>query len=197
MARPGRKEQVLDAAVMLFSRKGYHGTTVRDIAEEAGMLSGSLYAHIASKEDLLYEIVLGAADRFMAALRPIADGPGTATERLRQAMIAHIGVIASSRDASIVFMHEWQALSAERRAVAACRRDDHEALFAQIIRQGVESGEFYATLDQKFARLLVLSAVNWVYTWYDPLGPLAPEALADRFATLVLDGLTHRGGGIT
>ncbi len=194
MARPGRKEQVLEASVTLFSRKGYHGTTVRDIAEEAGMLSGSLYAHISTKEDLLYEIVLGAADRFTAALQPIASGPGNATARLRQAMIAHIGVIASSRAASIVFMHEWQALSEERRAVIAARRDEHEALFTQIIRQGVESGEFYAALDQKFARLLVLSAVNWVYNWYDPAGPLAPEALADRFATLVLDGFTHRGG---
>jgi len=184
----------VEAAVALFSRQGYHGTTVRDIAEESGMLSGSLYAHISTKEDLLFDIVLGAADQFMAALRPIVDGEGTAAAKLRRAMAAHLRVVADSLPAATVFLHEWKALSPERRAVVAERRAAYEALFADIILRGAATGEF-AVADPKFARLLVLSAVNWLYEWYDPAGPLPPEAVADKFADLLLTGLTRRGGG--
>lgn len=188
MARPGRKVNVLAAAVSLFSRKGYHGTTVRDIAVQSGMLSGSLYAHIAAKEDLLFEIVLQAAREFMAAVQPITLATGPAAGKLRAAMAAHLRVMSGSRDRATVFMHEWKALSPERRESAARYRDDYESLWAVMIREGIDSGEF-RPVDQKFARLLVLSALNWVYQWYDPAGPMGPDALADRFADLILIGL--------
>jgi AcrR family transcriptional regulator len=194
MARPGRKENVLEAAVTLFSRKGYHGTTVRDIAVESGMLSGSLYAHISSKEDLLYEVVLRAADQFMTAVQPIAESSLTPSEKLRQAMAAHLRVVASSLDAATVFMHEWKALSDERRAQVAERRNAYEQLFAGIIREGITSGEF-REVDEKFARLLIMSAVNWLYEWYNPDGPLGPDEVANKFADLLLKGFQREGGG--
>lgn len=194
MPRPGRKEHVLEAAVSLFSRKGYHATTVRDIAESSGMQSGSLYAHIAGKEDLLFEIVLGAAEQFMTAIQPIAAGPGTASEKLRAAMKAHLRVVAGALPAATIFLHEWKALSGERREIIAARRNAYEESLAQIIRQGVAAGEF-RQLDEKFARLLVLSAVNWLHEWYDPAGPLLPDAVADKFADLLLEGFVQRGGG--
>lgn len=194
MPRPGRKANLLESAVALFSRKGYHGTTVRDIAEDTGMLSGSLYAHISSKEDLLFEIVIRAADQFQQAVEPIADGPGTSEQKLRQAMRAHVRVVAASVEAATVFMHEWKALSPDRRAVVAERRNEYERLLARIIRQGVESGEF-RQLDEKFARLLVLSAVNFLYEWYDPNGPLKPDAVADKYADLILQSFMREGGG--
>ncbi|HEY3366652.1 MAG TPA: TetR/AcrR family transcriptional regulator [Symbiobacteriaceae bacterium] len=192
MARPGRKEHVLDAAVTLFGRKGYHGTTVRDIARESGMLSGSLYAHIDGKEDLLFEIVARAADRFMVAVQPIAGGFGPASDKLRRAMAAHIRVVAGSRDAATVFLHEWTALSPQRRALIAEKRDAYEALFARIIREGVDCGEF-RPLDERFARLTVLSALNWLYAWYTPGGPLGSDEVADKFAELFLEGFRQEG----
>ncbi|HWI65259.1 MAG TPA: TetR/AcrR family transcriptional regulator [Symbiobacteriaceae bacterium] len=195
MPRHGRKEDVVAAAVALFSRKGYHGTTVRDIALESGMLSGSLYAHIESKEDLLYEIVLGAAERFMAAVGVALDSRQPAAAKLRGAMKGHLRVMAESREAAAIFMHEWKALSPERRAVIAEKRRNYEGAFAAIIAEGVAVGDF-RPVDEKFARLLVLSAVNWLYQWYDPSGPLGPDAVADRFADLIVHGLvSHKGGG--
>lgn len=188
MPRQGRREEVLEAAVSLFSRKGYHATTVRDIAELVGMQSGSLYAHIASKEDLLYAIVMEAADRFMAAIAPIAESGEPAGEKLRQAMAAHIRVVASSPAAATVFLHEWKALSPERRAAVADRRAAYEGQLARIIHDGVASGEF-RPVDATFVRLLVLSAVNWVYQWYQPGGPLGPDEVASRFHAIILRGI--------
>lgn len=188
MARPGRREEVLEAAVSLFSHKGYHATTVRDIAVGAGMQSGSLYAHIASKEDLLFEIVMQAADRFMEAITPIADGGEPAAVKLRQAMAAHIRVVAASPEAATVFLHEWRALTPERRAQVAERRAAYEEQLARIIRAGVESGQF-RPIDESFLRLLVLSVVNWVYQWYQPGGSLGPDEVADRFHEIIISGI--------
>lgn len=193
MPREGRKEQILQAAKALFSARGYHGTTVRDIAGYTGMLSGSLYAHISSKQDLLYEIMKEAADRFLGALRPIATGPGSAREKLRQAIVAHVQVVAGSLDAATVFLQEWRHLDGPRRADIQARRDEYEALLAGILRQGVAAGEF-RPVDEKCARFLILGAANWLYTWYDPQGPLSPQEVGERFADLVLGGLEARPG---
>lgn len=188
MPRPGRKEQILEAAVALFSQNGYHATTVRDIADESGMLSGSLYAHINSKEDLLFEIVDRGANDFLLALEPVAYGPGSASQRLEAAMAAHISVVARSLPTATIFLHDWKALEKDRRDRILAKRSRYESLLAHIIRDGVNSGEF-RPVDEKFARLLVLSAVNWLYEWYDPEGPLAPDEIAARFAELILRGL--------
>ncbi len=188
MGRPGRKEELLEAAVALFSQKGFHATTVRDLADQVGMKSGSLYAHIATKEDLLEQIVLRSAEQFQAAVAPIVAGDAPAGVKLRQAMAAHIRVVASDPAAATVFLHEWKALSPERHATVIAARVAYEELLAAIIRQGVERGEF-RPVDETFARLLVLSAVNWVYQWYQPGGPLGPDEVADRFAELILHGL--------
>ncbi|MFZ5826620.1 MAG: TetR/AcrR family transcriptional regulator [Bacillota bacterium] len=198
MPRPGRRDEMLEAAVALFSRKGYHGTTIREISDEVGIQSGSLYAHFSSKEDLLFEIVMQAADQFMGSITPIADGPGPAADRLKRAMAAHIAVVSSSPEAATVFLHEWRALTPERRAIVADRRAEYERQLARIIRQGVESGEF-RPIDEGFTRLLVLSAVNWVYQWYRPGGPLGPDEVADRFHKIILRGIesdseSERGG---
>jgi AcrR family transcriptional regulator len=191
MGRPTRKDLILEVAVRLFSERGFHGTTIREIAEAAGMLSGSLYAHIQTKEDLLYEVVMQAADRFMGAIAPLVSAELPAAEKLRQAMIAHAEVVAASRAHATVFMHEWKALSPDRRAEVAARRKAYEAQLGQILQEGVQRGEFYL-IDERMARLLILSAVNWLYEWYDPTGPLTPADVAERYWRLVLDGLQPR-----
>nr|PZN39541.1 MAG: TetR/AcrR family transcriptional regulator [Bacillota bacterium] len=188
MPRVGRKEQILAAATALFARKGYHATTVRDIAEEAGMLSGSLYAHIDTKQDLLVAVVERAAEAFTEAVVPIARSGLPPGEKIRAAMRAHVRVVAESREAATVFMHEWRALDEERRQAALALRDRYEALWDGMIREGIASGEF-RPVDPKFARLLLLSAANWIYQWYNPDGPLGPDEVADRFTDLILNGL--------
>lgn len=193
MARPARREELLQAAARVFSRRGFHGATVREIARRSGMLSGSLYAHIETKEDLLYEIVLRAARQFIASVRPVAMREGPAAERLREALRAHIRVVAGSIDEATVFLHEWKALSPDRREKVRELRDSYEGLWNRIIEDGLRSGEF-RPVDPKFARLLILSAANWAYHWFRPEGPLSADEVADRFADLVLDGLAARSG---
>ena len=186
--RPTRREQILEEAARLFGRRGYHATSMRDIGEATGMLAGSLYAHISSKEDLLFEIVLQAANQFLdrlESLRPLDLSP---EERLRRAMRAHVGVVADNLDEAWVFHHEWKALTGERRDEVRRLRRRYEQLWDEIVR-GLPGAA-----DPRFARLLVLSAANWTYTWYRPEGPLSPDEVADRFSDLLLAGLGTKEG---
>src|SRR5918999_2878231 len=123
LPRSSRSEQIADVATRLFSERGYHGTSMRDIAEGSGVRAASLYAHIARKEDLLYGIVSRAAERFMADVEAAATEATRPRDRLRAAMRAHVRVVAEDVRAARVFHHEWTALTGKRRAEVVQLRD--------------------------------------------------------------------------
>ena len=194
MARStARREEILAVAGELFRQKGYHATSMQDIADRLQLQRGSLYAHIDSKEELLFEIVDRAAERFLAGIEQAWRAGGSATERLRLALQAHMTVIAEHRDTATVFFHEWRFLRDDLRRQIQAKRDRYEARWRELIADGIARGEF-RPVDPRFAALLALSAVNWSYHWYSPAGPLSPAAVADRFAELILDGLRLRPG---
>lgn len=185
-----RKEEILGIACQLFSKKGYHATTIRDISEACGILAGSLYAHINSKEDLLFEITHQGAEAFLQSLQPVVQSKATATEKLTQALTAHIRVIEQNLEAATVFFHEWKALSNNRLMQIQEKRDQYEEMWAEIIREGVKSGEF-RQLDEKFARLLILSVGNWLYQWFQPDKECSAEEVAERFIQMMMMGFRH------
>jgi AcrR family transcriptional regulator len=188
-----RKDQIYQVAERLFSERGYHATTIRDIARELQIEGGSLYSHINSKQELLYEIVLRGSERFMQGARKAIAGGGGAREQLRRLMRQHLTLTAESLDASVVYFHEWHHLDAAQQEVIKARRDEYEGYVRQIIRQGVASGEF-APGDERMLALHVLSLLNWTYHWYNPEGRLSAGELADLFYQQLLYGLEPRGG---
>jgi AcrR family transcriptional regulator len=192
IADPERKTAIFDAAERLFSARGYHATSVRDIAAEIDRQGASLYAHVGGKEDILWGVVSRAADEFFAALAPILAADLPPVEKLRRAIAAHVRVVTSSPDAATVYLHEWQQLGPARRAAVRRRRDEYEGLLRGLIAAGVADGSF-APVDPKFAGLLVLSAVNGVYQWYRPGGALDPEQIAAHLTDLILNGLLPAG----
>lgn len=187
-----RKEQVYSTAGTLFSRKGYHATSMRDIARELNLQGGSLYAHIDSKEDVLWEIVQRAAREFLGAARPAAGRQASASERLRSLVHEHVRVLTRHREDATVFLHEWRFLSEDRRRTVQQQRDEYEALFRRVISDGVESGEF-RQLDPRLTALAVLSVGNWMYQWYTPDGSLTPDEIASSFSELLLNGIMKGG----
>lgn len=186
-----RREQIYDTAGALFSRRGYAATSVRDIARELDLQGGSLYAHIESKEDVLWAIVSRAAEQFLATARPLAARDAPATDRLRGMIHAHIAVVTGQVERATVFLQDWKYLSPERREAIRAQRVEYEGLFRAVIADGVARGEF-APADPKLAAMLVLSALNGVHLWYRAGGGLGPGEIADRFADMLLHGLVAR-----
>jgi AcrR family transcriptional regulator len=189
-----RRRQIEDVASALFSRRGYAATGMRDIARALDLRGASLYAHIPSKEAVLAAIVEEAANSFHAAVRPIAEGPGSAPERLRAMVGAHVRVVTGGRERAKVFLFEWTFLAPERRQAIARSRSEYQGYFERVIADGVAAGELSAP-DPKLAAVFILSAMNAMAHWYRPDGPLGPDALAEQYAELFLKGLRPDPGG--
>jgi AcrR family transcriptional regulator len=181
-----RRRELTREAARLFAERGYHGTSIGDLAQALGVQKGSLYAHIRSKQDLLYETMRDGAEAFHAALDAVPDGPAT-PERLRLAMRAHLRVVAEQLDVATVFVREWRYLEGERREEILAERRRYEERFRALFREGRELGDLRTDLDDAAAALLVLSALNWAYTWLTP--ERDTDELADRFFALLLDGV--------
>ena len=181
-----RRRELTREAAKLFARQGYHGTSIGDIAEALGVQKGSLYAHIDSKEDLLYETMREGADAFHAALDAIPDD-APATEKIRLALRGHLRVVAEQLDVATVFVQEWRYLDGERREEIVAERRRYEERIRELFREGREHSELRADLDEASATLLLLSAANWAYTWLQP--GRDTDELADRFFALLVDGM--------
>lgn len=172
-----RRREIDEVASELFHANGYAATSVRDIARALDIQGASLYAHVASKEDLLWAIVDQAATEFeRAADRAVADTPtADAVERLAALVEAHVEVVTADPERSSVFVTEWRHLSAERRTA---------------IDEGASVGAFRAT-DAAIAATFVLTALNGIATWYRPEGRLSPDRIADHYVELALRSLSE------
>jgi AcrR family transcriptional regulator len=186
-----RKDQIYEVAERLFSERGYHGTTMREIARELEIEGASLYSHISGKQALLYEIVLRGSEQFLQAARAAYELAEPARVRLYELMRRHLAIMAESTPRAIVHFHEWRHLDAERQAVIRGRRDEYEGYVRQIIRSGVASGEFVPS-DERLVSLQVLSLLNWTYQWYTPGGTWNAHVLANHFFDLLMRGLEPR-----
>ncbi len=183
---PTRRNELLRQAARLFAEKGYHGTSIGDLAEAMGVQKGSLYAHIESKADLLWEVAREGAEAFHAALDAVPeDAPPL--ERIRLALRSHLRVVAEQLDVATVFVREWRYLEGERRDAFVAERRRYEERFRALFREGRELGELRTDLDEGAATLLALSAANWAYTWLR--GGADTDQLADRFHAVLLDGM--------
>lgn len=181
-----RREELTRIAARLFAAQGYQGTSLADLAEGLGVQKPSLYHHIDSKEDLLWEVARAGSEAFHAALDAVpADAP--ATERIRLALRAHLGVVAGQLDVATVFVREWRFLSDARREAFVAERRRYEARIRDLFREGVEASELRTDLDVATAALLFLSAANWAYTWLRPDADTA--ALGDRLYAALLEGM--------
>ena len=185
-----RRRAIEDVASDLFREHGYAATSVRDIARALQIQGPSLYAHVASKEEVLWAIVDRAATRFEQAAdaaEATADGrrPATRSRPSPRSFAPTSHVVTDDVGEASVFVHEWRALGPERRAAILERRDAYEARFRRRIGEGIAIGAFAMT-DPALAATVLLTALNGVATWYDPDGRLAPDRVADHLVDLSL-----------
>src|SRR5918911_5170200 len=158
-----RRKELLRQAARLFAEQGYHGTSIGDLAEAMGVQKGSLYAHIESKADLLWEVAREGAEAFHAALDAVPEQL-PATEKIRLALRAHLALVAAQLDVATVFVQEWRYLEGGRRHEILAERRRYEERIRAFFREGRDLGELRTDLDDATAALLALSAANWAYT---------------------------------
>jgi TetR/AcrR family transcriptional regulator, cholesterol catabolism regulator len=184
-----RAEEVYAAALRLFREKGYHATSMQDIAEAVGLYKGSLYHYIGGKQDLLVQVFERALGGLLDEVEHIAaDESLRPSQQLRLVIVAHVQAVASNLDALTVYLHEFRALAGEALDRVRQQRERYRILLERVIERGVRTGEL-ATDDVDIVTLGVLGMCNWIVQWYRPGGRLNAEEIGQRFADLVLGGL--------
>jgi AcrR family transcriptional regulator len=190
-----RRREIDEVASELFHANGYPATSVRDIARALDIQAASMYAHVASKEDVLWSIVDAAATAFEQAAAAAVDDAASVdpVDRLAALVEAHVEAVTANPQRSSVFVTEWRHLSAARREVIAARRDAYEARFRGAIRDGIAGGVFRST-DPGIAATFVLTALNGIATWYRPDGRLSADRIADHYVDLALRAVSEDHG---
>ncbi len=183
------REDVISAAGRLFARDGYHGTSMRDLGRELGLLGSSLYSHVEGKQELLVAVVERGAEFFQASADAALAAEGPASERLRRLIEGHLGVILDHRDEVRTYLNEARSLEPASRERIVAARDRYEQAFRTVLKEGVADGSFRADVDPKLAGIFVLSILNAVDRWYEEDGRLDRTALASRIADMVERGL--------
>ena len=182
------RDDILEAAAQVFRQKGFHGASMADIAEAVNLQKASLYHHVSSKQELLFELLDRALELLLERISPITRLDLPADERLCRMIREYLQILAENTDLSSVLLFEHRSLEGRQHARHIPNRDKFEALWREVLAEGVRSRRF-ACEDTALAARAVLGIMNWTITWYRPNGALTIEQISDQYANLLLNGL--------
>ena len=188
--KKSRQEEVYAAAARLFATRGYHATRMQDIADELGMLKGSLYYYFDSKEDLIVKITSGRIEELLKAVQAIVDTGYSPTQKLTLAIDEHLRFFQDHVHIYTIFVREHLSDINDGTAnTADLLNKQYQNLFTQILQEGIDAGEFSAETDTQVVMRAILGMCNYTWSWYDPDGRVPVRELARMFTQLILGGI--------
>lgn len=190
-----RETSIYHAAVRLFEERGYHATSVQDLADAVGLQKASLYHYMSGKEDLLFRIVERTMAGYLSDLAEVGRTSGTGAECLQALVRRHVARVCEEAATLTILLRDAHGLTGEARERAIGLTDRYTEGVAEILRRGAADGSLRRDLDPAIAALFLLGALNWIHRWYRPGGRLAPPEIADRFWAFVCHGFLPPEGG--
>jgi AcrR family transcriptional regulator len=188
-----REQEVLDAAAKVFAARGYADASVQDIAGELGILKGSLYHYIDSKEDLLFRLLVEAHDEVDAILAEVQAADGLAPlERLELYITRQVEYTSRNLTRMSIYYHDIDQLSPARHKELTRKRRVHERFVAGLISEAQAAGAADESLDAALVTNFVFGSMIWVYRWFRPGGKIGARPLAASCADFVLHGIAGR-----
>jgi TetR/AcrR family transcriptional regulator, cholesterol catabolism regulator len=186
-----RRDELLELAAAMFAERGLRATTVRDIADGAGILSGSLYHHFASKEEMVDELLRGFLDWLFARYNEIMDTEANPLERLKGLFMASFEAIEQRHSQVVIYQDEAQRLSTQPRfSYIEDMNRRQRKMWIELLNQGTEEGYFLPDLDVDLVYRFIRDT-TWVSVrWYQPGGPLTAEQVGRQYLAIVLGGIT-------
>jgi TetR/AcrR family transcriptional regulator, cholesterol catabolism regulator len=191
-AAVSRRDELLDLAATMFAERGLRATTVRDIADSAGILSGSLYHHFASKEEMVDEVLRGFLDWLFERYQEIVATEPNPLERLKGLFMASFEAIEDRHAQVVIYQDEAKRLSAQERfSYVDERNKEQRKMWLDLLNQGVEEGYFRPDIDVDLVYRFIRDT-TWVSVrWYQPGGPLTAEQVGRQYLSIVLGGITR------
>jgi TetR/AcrR family transcriptional regulator, cholesterol catabolism regulator len=184
-----RQREIIDAAAEIFHRKGYSETSVQDIAEAVGILKGSLYYYIDSKEDLLFQMLLEVHEGAKSVVEETAKLEGSALDRLRAYVQHHVEYNAGNISKIAVYYHDFGLLAPKRKKAIMEQRHYYETFVVGLIEQAQAEGDVSPDANPALLANAIFGVANWIYTWYRPSGSASPEYLGRLYSELIVNGI--------
>jgi AcrR family transcriptional regulator len=183
------KEDVVRAAGRLFAERGFHGTSMRDLGDELGLLGSSLYSHIDGKSELLIEVIRRGGSMFQDLADTVLATEVAPAEQLRLLIRGHVQIVVDHLDEARTFLNEARFLQPQERTVVLEMRDRYEQTYRRIIERGVACGDFSEQRDPALMAILILSLLNALERWYRPGGRNDPDEISQRMNEFVTNGI--------
>jgi AcrR family transcriptional regulator len=191
-----RRDELLELAARMFADRGLRATTVRDIADSAGILSGSLYHHFSSKEEMVDELLRGFLDWLFERYQEIVATESNPLERLKGLFMASFEAIEDRHAQVVIYQDEAKRLADQPRfAYVEERNKEQRKMWLALLNQGVKEGYFRPDIDVDLVYRFIRDT-TWVSVrWYQPGGPLTAEEVGRQYLSIVLGGITKEGEG--
>jgi AcrR family transcriptional regulator len=188
---PTRRDELLELAATMFADRGLRATTVRDIADSAGILSGSLYHHFSSKEEMIDELLRGFLDWLFTRYQEIVETETSPLERLKGLFMASFEAIADRHAQVVIYQDEAKRLSSQPRfAYVEERNREQRKMWVEVLNEGIAEGYFRPDIDVDLIYRFIRDT-TWVSVrWYQPGGPLTAEEVGRQYLAIVLGGIT-------
>jgi AcrR family transcriptional regulator len=190
--RRNREQEVLDSAIDVFWRKGYAAASVQDIADSVGVLKGSLYHYISSKEELLFRIFDESHRDSLAIMEEVAALDAKPLERLHEFVLRFIAYYTENIKRVDLYFREWRFVEGELGAEVRRRRRVYDDFIRGLLRQAIDAGELPPETDVKVTTYYVMAALNGLPAWYRRGGRLSAAEVAERYADLTLAAVGAR-----
>jgi AcrR family transcriptional regulator len=184
---------VITAAAELFDARGYHATSMEDIAEAVGIRKPTLYHYVKSKDEILYRIFVSTIGTLLERVERRRALPMTPEQQLLEIMSDILEIIDSHNGYVRVFFEHHRELPPERHAEIMARREEYHQHAVAVIQAGIDAGTLRAEVDPQLAALALFGACNWAYQWYDSAGPLRGRDIAYSFWDMFMRGMTVAG----
>jgi TetR/AcrR family transcriptional regulator, cholesterol catabolism regulator len=182
------REDILEAAAQVFRQKGFHGASMQDIAEAVNLQKASLYHHVSSKQEILLALLDRALELLLERISIISEQPIPADKKLSQMIRTYLQILAENTDLSAVLLFEHRSLERKQHARHVPNRDKFEALWREVLAEGVAS-KLFTCDNPALTTRAILGILNWTITWYRPDGGLTIDQIADQYSNLLLSGL--------
>jgi AcrR family transcriptional regulator len=183
------RARILEVAAQLFMQQGFAATSVREIGERACVGQSSLYHHVQSKGQLLYQLHQSFSRDLVNRLNAVVEANPSPTERIRGLVRVLLSVVESHQAEVTVFLREGHALPEGFRQEIQRDRDQVDTIVDRMISDGIAAGELRQDLDVRLTRLGILGMCNWSYQWFRPGGEHSSAQIADFFANLAINGM--------
>ncbi|MCB9438962.1 MAG: TetR/AcrR family transcriptional regulator [Mycolicibacterium sp.] len=191
---PSRRDELLELSAQMFAERGLKATTVRDIADAAGILSGSLYHHFSSKEQMVEEVLRSFLDWLFARYREVIDTEPDPLARFCGLFMVSFEAIEHRHAQVVIYQDEAKRVSSQPRFEFLDERNrEQRQMWLEVLREGVDAGVFRTDIDVDLVYRFIRDT-TWVSVrWYRPGGPLNAEQVGRHYLQIILGGIAPSG----